>query len=514
MENSFQMGWQDYLAIIWRRRWHFAVPCVMIVTVSMIVGSFMPKIYRAETTIMIQEPNVTNPLVQGIAAVTPVSQQMARLKEQILSWSSLTRLIDELDLDKGTKNAFAIEQTVKRLQKDIQVWMRGHELMLIGYEDPDPQMAQKLVNTVSSIFLEQSVASQTSETHGAMSFIEREMDVYKQKLEASEKALRDFRELYMAQMPVATELNQQLVGLEVDRARLLVENTERHPAVAELTRRIQELKNRRDVEIKKFVASSITRGQDPAVYQDLLRVLENPNQPPADLEGMDPTKVQAAKKAYSAWMERLDRPVQHEKLPPNTPTQVQVVMEGGSQGAPEGISRVEASPLSIAVAPWQEQELQRLTRDYEVSASIYQNLLQRLQRGKITQRLETSDQGLQFQVLEPARLPLRPFKPNLFRTFFLSLVLGIFVGAATAFAAEYLDQSFQSEEDIQEVLKLPVLASIGRIVTVEDVERRRQLMKERLSVRGILNLGKQWIIRPVAVPVARGIDALMVRWKL
>ena len=46
--SETQIGWQDYLAIVIRRRWFFTVPCSAIIVIALIAGLFMPRIYRSE----------------------------------------------------------------------------------------------------------------------------------------------------------------------------------------------------------------------------------------------------------------------------------------------------------------------------------------------------------------------------------------------------------------------------------------------------------------------------------
>lgn len=499
LQTETQIGWQDYLTVVLRRRWFFIIPCAVIVAGGLILGLFMPRIYRAETTILVQEPNIMNPLIQGLAVSTSVGARLGTLREELLSWTSLSRLVHELSLDTHLKSPVAFEQAIKRLQQEIQVQMRGRDLIRISYEHKDPKLAQQLVNTVSTIFLERNVAAQSAETGGAIGFLDRELAVYQGKLEGSERALREFRELYATQMPVAVELNNQIVQLEIQLANLLIENTEQHPAVVEVKRRLHDLKTTRNAEIKRFIASSVAKGHDAALFEDLVQALDQSQPQPA----ADP-KIRMAQEAYAAWVDRLDNPSQ---IPQAAGPQVQVVTEGETGGA--RLEVIGASPASISLAPWQEQELARLTRDSQVNASTYQHLKQRLEQANLTQRLGESDEGLKFKILEPARLPLKPVKPNMVKVLFFALLLGIFVGAGVAFAAEYLDQSFQSAEEVQAALELPVLGSISTIVTEADIERRRERIKAWVSIqrwRAALERGTR--------PILQRIDRLLLDWGL
>jgi len=489
-QTETQIGWQDYLAIVMRRRWYFVVPCAAIVTVAMIVGLFLPKIYRAETLLMVQDQQVINPLMQGLAVSTPVTERLRVLREELLSWTSLSRLVRELGMDRRAKAPVEFERLIRGLQQDIVVGMRGRDLVTISYEHEDPKLAQRLVNSVTAIYMARNVESQSAETETAIGFLDKEMAVYKTKLEDAEHRLREFKELYVMQMPVANELNQQIISLEVSLAQLLVENTEQHPTIVLVKRQIDDLKRQRNNEIKRVIATALVKGADPAIYQDLLHSLEQ--------SGVDTAKddrQQIARQAYASWVHRMDHPV-NAPVDPGT-TQIQLVQAEAPDGTATTFGMLGSDATLLSLNPREEQEMVRLTRDYEVYSRTYQSMQERLERAKTTQRLGESDEGTKFKVLEPARLPLRPVRPNFVKLFLFSLLLGLFVGAGAAFVAEYLDQSFQTAEDAQASLALPVLGSISTIVTEDDVAVRNKHRKGWITLKNQLALLKAYVLHPI-----------------
>lgn len=112
-------------------------------------------------------------------------------------------------------------------------------------------------------------------------------------------------------------------------------------------------------------------------------------------------------------------------------------------------------------------------RDIDVNQTIYNMLLQRLETAKITQRLETSREGTHYTVLDPARLPLTPVKPNKPLVIFIGLFLGLGLGLALVFLREFMDQSVLDVEDAKLSLVGPVLGAIPRITTAEEVAHER-----------------------------------------
>ncbi|MBI3321332.1 MAG: hypothetical protein HYZ91_03585 [Candidatus Omnitrophica bacterium] len=502
VREKTQISWQDYVAIVIRRRWCFIIPCVAIVAIAMGVGLSLPKIYRAETVLLLEDPKIMNPLMSGMAVSSPIEGRMRIIQEELLGWVSLSRLVHQLGLDQGATTPLAFEALINRLKKDITVGLRGGSLITLSYKDRDPAFSQKVLNTVTDVYIQRNIESQTSETETAIRFIESEMAVYKKKLEEAERALREFKELYSMEMPVAVHLNEQIIVLEVNLAQMLVENTEQHPTVVQTKRRIEELKRKRNDEIKRVIASAMAKGQDPEIYQDLVESL---NAPQADAVERDPT-LKAAKEVYQSWVQRLESPISGNQPSPGFPG----ASSKPGEPAPGSGNVAGSTVMSLTLGPRQEQELARLTRDYDVYKKTYEELTQRLELAKATQRLGKSEEGIKFKVIEPARLPLRPFSPDLLLIFCSALGAGLFIGACVAYAAEYLDESFQSSEEVQEALGLPVIGSISTIVTEGDLADRRKRVKGWVSSR------RQWERLRIFVlePLWSRIDQALVRWGL
>ena len=72
-----------------------------------------------------------------------------------------------------------------------------------------------------------------------------------------------------------------------------------------------------------------------------------------------------------------------------------------------------------------------------------------------------------YRIMEPASVPLYPVKPNRMKIGMLGLLLGIVIGGGAALLAELLDNSFKKVEDIEQILNLPVLATIPSIPSIK-----------------------------------------------
>jgi len=120
----------------------------------------------------------------------------------------------------------------------------------------------------------------------------------------------------------------------------------------------------------------------------------------------------------------------------------------------------------------------------------------------IAVNMERKQKGEQFRLLDPAKLPEKPVSPDFSRTLLLSVMVGLCVGAGLAFAAEVLDTSYKSPEEVEGDLKFPVIASLGYRYTDKELRQRK--------LKGILkgaSLAAGFVVAAFCVVVAaKGAD--------
>jgi hypothetical protein len=140
----------------------------------------------------------------------------------------------------------------------------------------------------------------------------------------------------------------------------------------------------------------------------------------------------------------------------------------------------------IEMGPKIEQMLTDLTRGYDAINENYQRLLQKKFNAKVAENLERAQQAEQFTILDPAKLPDKPFKPQTRKILLLAFCLALGSGLGLAFLKEYLDASFSSAKELEGTLQMPVLASIPLITT--DRDRRGMLVKKIVSATAMVSM--------------------------
>jgi len=221
----------------------------------------------------------------------------------------------------------------------------------------------------------------------------------------------------------------EIAAMEDQLDKLLVDSTDKHPLVINLKKKIASEKNELDQGDYAVEASSIA-GSD----KELKNLKE-------ELKSMK-----------------------------------EEVLAAGSVSAQGGTNRTRVATAS-------NEKLYKLllldkisqveARDEDVNKKLYNELLSRLETAKITQRLESSKEGTKYTILDPARLPLKPAKPNRPLILLLGAFIGLCLGAGLVCLVELFDHSFLGVEETKAFLELPMLGAVSKIVTQSDLRAKR-----------------------------------------
>jgi polysaccharide biosynthesis transport protein len=210
--------------------------------------------------------------------------------------------------------------------------------------------------------------------------------------------------------PLITTLENQLAAEEIELYGMRQQFTPKYPALASVEAKVQATKRRLDVELGHSMQAD-AYGLDP-VYQQLIQQLRQ-----------DEVAIAAADARGHALTDA-----------------------------------IKAYDELIRQLPARELEQVRLARAVKQAEQITQILTEKLQQARIT---ETSV-GSAVRVVDAARRPDAPVRPRWF-----GLVLGAVVGLAAGFggmfAKERVHDPLKSPEDLESLLKIPVLASVPRL---------------------------------------------------
>lgn len=139
----------------------------------------------------------------------------------------------------------------------------------------------------------------------------------------------------------------------------------------------------------------------------------------------------------------------------------------------EQISELENQLHSFSVTTL---DYSSLIRQVDINKKLYGVLKERLEEARISEIEKVED----ISIVNPAIKPMQPINPKKEMSVVLGGMLGLMLGCVIAFITESLDTSLGTIEDVESILKLPVL---GVVPSVRSKSIRRMKFINRLKKR-------------------------------
>src|SRR5690348_1237640 len=478
----------DYIAML-RRHW-------VLVLVFTILGppigygaaKVIPPKYKSETVVLVEQPSVPRTILAQLDT-SSMNQQLASLKQQILSRTNLERIIRENGVYREDLNKRSMDELVARLQLAIDVTPvqpmqnTGNDLagFTISVTLGDPHTAQSVCAEVEQMFITQSLGNQQQRSQNTTQFLSEQLSDAKNILDAQDGKLAAFKIKNAGSLPEDKQSNLNL----------LASLTSQEDAASEAVTHAQQ--------DKRFAQSMLEQalqawkagqtGQNPNTLEQQLNTLQAQL---TSLEGKytddypDVVKTKAdievLKKKIAAQNNKTESTstVGLGSQMIAEPTEV-TQWRGQIHGDDETIAeknreldqireQIKLCQARIEASPAVEQEYTELTRGYNTDLESYNALLKDYNTAQMSGDLTREQQGEYFKMLDPANLPSAPTFPNS-RLFTLGgLAGGMGLGIGLALLLEFKDTSLKSERDVEFSLRLPVLAMIP---AVEPITTKR-----------------------------------------
>lgn len=476
-ENKI-FNYKQYYELFIGNKFHFFIPFFVVLTVAILAAIFLPKRYTSSTTVLIEQANVIKPLMRDIAYTSDMSERLHTIRQQIESRAFLEKVLNQYYPD--TKlTAVQLEEKIKNLGKQIELKQKGRDMFQIIFRDSEPAHARDMANNLTTLLITENISAKQAESIDSVEFIEKQLGIYKAKLEESEKALKSFKEENIGQLPGA----EQTTLSNLERFTTDLTNTSLH--IKELERKKENLVaqlSKEEPMIVGFTSTDSTSlaGRLSALQTELARLMTEYTDKYPD--------VIRVKREIEELKKQLNRQSQ-QKVADGSQT---MTINPMYQRLKEDLSRTDQEIASskerekdlrgkIAIqrskahsVPRMEQELTRLTRDYTVNSTLYQTLLRRLEDAKISSSAEEKTKQTTFKIIDPATLPSSPSGPGPVKMTVLGLFTGIIAGIFMVLILDYLKNPIKSSEQIKSEYGVTVLARIPQITTQQDTENARK----------------------------------------
>ncbi len=439
--------------LVWRRKLWVLVPMILGTIAGYIALRTMTPIYRASTMIMIESQKVPQNYVKA-TVTTSLQDRLQTIQQQITNRTNIERIIEEVGLHPELVAAGQMGSAVSRVRQDLTFQVQGTRIFRIFFKAPDPEQAAEAANLIGQHFIAENLRMRESQAMNTSAFLEEELTQIKARLEEQEAKVARFRILNDGRLPDQRDGNLQALAhqdqkLEINRdamenaeirklllRRELEANAGGGPAVSGTAARIQELR----LELSRLTALYTDRHPDVVRLRHEIAALER-TMPNSGTAGAAPQSLVAQQMG-----------------------QIDLEVARLQQERSRILRDVATYQQRIEDIPRVEQELLRLTRDYDNTRKSYQGLLAKRTDARLAENLELRRQSEQFRVLEDAQPPTSPYAPNPVLVLVIGIAAGAALGVGLVFLREEFDKSYIEANGLEDAFPaVPVIAVIPMI---------------------------------------------------
>lgn len=448
--------------------------------------SQMPDKFEANARVHVDTQSVLMPLLKGLAIQPDINGQIRLMTRLMFSRPNLEKIARMTDLDLNAKDDGDMDDLITRLRQSMKISAaRRSNLFTIGASDANPKIAKRMVESLLTIFVEDTLGKSRKDSDSAQRFLDQQIKEYEMRLMEAERTREEFKRKNLGLLPgegsnlynniqaLGTRLEEANMSLQeaenrrdeikrqldsenalvedfsggLDRSNpteqriaqlqeriddLLLSYTEAHPNILVLRNAIAELQEKRAEELAvskeggQNEGGSIVGGEANPVFQQLKLVLTDAEGNVASLHA----RVGNYEKKIEILKEQLD------------------------------------ARLKV------ETQLHSLNRDYSAVQAKYGTLVQRRETARLSENLEHNTEAVKFRIVDPPRVPLKPSGPNRI-LFYSGVTLGAcLIGLSVPVLLTLLRPTFGSSQKVRDITGLPVLGTVS-MHWIDSIKRQK-----------------------------------------
>ena len=432
----------------------------------------LPNIYTSVAKVHVDTSTMLQPLLSGMAVQQDSKAIVNTMKKLMFTIPNLEKIIQLSNLDLFVETDIERIALYRAMKKKIKIKGGNRDgLFAISYTAHEPNMAKIVVASVLTVFSEQTQLSTIEDMTSSQKFIENQINNYEERLREAEKAREDFKrknfgllpgegrgqmgqlqasneELETAQLSLneaiskrntiraqmqqiieegdawdssaftaeLTVEDQKIKNLKLKKTELLLKYTENHPAVVSVDVALNHaLKTKQETDGKRNLSGLPNAGSMANPYVQALKI--SINEVDAQVAILR-TRVSHLKKKIKKFEQQLN--------------------------------------LRLTV----ETEMTNLNRDYNTIYGNFKKMLDRREKLSLSEKVDEETVTIKFRITESPTLPLSPSEPKRLLLFSVVLVLSLIIGFGLAFLYFFIQPTYMTTKQLQDITGVPVLGAI------------------------------------------------------
>ena len=404
----------------------------------------------------------------------------------------------------------------------------------VSFEDENPEITKVVVDDLVAKYLEENIKVRSEQTAETNDFLEGEIERLEEEISGLEGQMATFKEVNADRLPSLNSLNMSMMnrmdeelraierslsGIEENRISISAQLVTVEPSIAirlqDGTYALSPTDQLKALQTELSIYESRYSDDHPdviAAKRDIASIKERFGID-ADLTQIDDsvtaarTDLAVAQNKYSedhpdviqlqntiASLERERAEIARRQLDavvePDNPAYIQLQTALATLNAQESALKGQQAELRVRMQDYErrlmetpqiEKELASLSRTLNSTSNRYWVLRDKQFAAEMGETLEVQSKGEAMLLLEPARVPLKPYKPNRGAIITLAFLFAIVAGVGVTQLVDGLDKSIYNGATIFSVQGVAPLVEIPYIYTAEEMGQIIKVRKMSLA---------------------------------
>ncbi len=497
------------LHAIWNRRWLALAVAWGVCVLGWLVVSQIPSKYESSARVFVQMQNILPTTMDGNPQTT--QKDVDTIRQTLVSAVNLEKVVRGTDLANTVSSDRDVADRVAGLAQNIKIVSQQDNLFTITTTASSPKLARTITQKLIDIFVETNLAGDRTNTSQSLTFLDAQLEQRQKQLQDAEAKRADFQNRYLGSLPGTGTVSDRIGA---SRAQMSQVDGDLAAAQSSLAA-VQGQMAGTPATVAGAAGAAGSAGPARARLQAIQGQLADArargytdNHP--DVVAL---KSQLAAATAAARGEPLSGGSGGAGATPN-PLYVSLQSMLADKQAAVAALRMRKSQLQgdvdllnskIAADPEAAAEQGSIDRDYQVLKDQYAQLLTQREQVALRGQAQTQTDRVKFSVIDPPTTPRTPTAPNRMLLLTGVLIAGLGAGVGAAFALGQLRTTFATGARLEKVAGIPVIGSIGEVVTRVQSEQRRRKLKMFLG--GTAALGAAYVLLLGVEILQRGLAA-------
>jgi polysaccharide chain length determinant protein (PEP-CTERM system associated) len=475
-------SFSDLVRILKNRARPAAMTSLAVLVVASALVFLLPAVYESSATLLIEQMSMPAELTGGVGAQDYVEQRLQRTRQRVLTDQNVESFVQRYSLYESTEmddrlaefhaNVFITPQVTGVIDPKS---MRAADLTYafdVGFRNSDPEVAQKIADELSDLFVSSSAMQAKEEALREIDFAKAESERLASELREREARLTEFRLKHPGGLPEDRVRNQER-AMAYERDRATVESDLRAARARQELYTAQLRDTPRDSPVLDETGQLVLRGADrlAAAQQELVAARAKYSEDHPDVRRLKREIAQLSAEASAG-----------SSSGPTNPAYIQLQSQANAAAVEVRELTARRAQLSaelasaqgaVSLSPRLEEQYTDLVRDYEVIKTQYEQMRSQQASAELRAKVAGSAAAETYVLINPARVPEDPIQPDRFALMFLGIVLAIAAGLGTAFMLNAADSTIRGTADVVALAGTEPFAHVPTIRSRMEIQRQR-----------------------------------------